>query len=175
MHATPEPCPSEFRSDVVAAAQRREPRVTIRENRLRQADVEAAAALHGIATSAHPFDVWFREHLATVDGMDLSQGMTLARDRPGLPRLTHLRTTMAQGRARGPSSGWRCRASNPGPCRPFAFFYVCSRAIASRPPRFVRHYAVAAQSLFGFPPAPVTGAIGESPSDVSSRFGDASG
>ena len=45
----------------------------------------------------------------------------------------------------------------------------------SRPPRFVRHFAVAAQSLFGFPPAPVTGAIGESPNDVRPQFGDALG
>ena len=45
----------------------------------------------------------------------------------------------------------------------------------SRPPRFVRHFAVAAQSLFGFPPAPVTGAIGESPNDVRPQLGDASG
>ena len=45
----------------------------------------------------------------------------------------------------------------------------------SRPPRFVRHFAVAAKSLFGFPPAPVTGAIGESPSDVRPQFGDALG
>ncbi len=72
------------------------------------------------------------------------------------------------------TSVWRCRESNPGPCRLLPFFYVCSRAIATRPPRFVRHCAVAAQSLFGFPPAPVTGAIGESPSDVGSRFGDTS-
>ncbi len=34
-------------------------------------------ALLGIATSQEPFDVWFREHLKTVHGMDLSQGMTL--------------------------------------------------------------------------------------------------
>ncbi len=45
----------------------------------------------------------------------------------------------------------------------------------SRPPRFVRHFAVAAQSLFGFPPAPVTGAIGESPNDVRPQFRDALG
>ncbi len=45
----------------------------------------------------------------------------------------------------------------------------------SRPPRFVRHFAVAAQSLFGFPPAPVTGAIGESPNDVRPQLGDALG
>ncbi len=74
-----------------------------------------------------------------------------------------------------PDKWWRCRESNPGPCRSLPFFYVCSRAIAARPPRFVRHCAVTAQSLFGFPPASVTEAIGESPSDVSSRFGDLSG
>ena len=38
---------------------------------------DLGTALHGIATSARPFDVWFRQHLATVHGMDLSQGMTL--------------------------------------------------------------------------------------------------
>ena len=70
---------------------------------------------------------------------------------------------------------WRCRESNPGPCRLLPFFYVCSHAVATRPPRFVWHYAVTAQSLFGFPPAPVTGAIGESPSDVRPQFGDALG
>ena len=42
--------------------------------------IEAAdlsSALLGIATSQEPFDVWFREHLHAVHGMDLSQGMTL--------------------------------------------------------------------------------------------------
>jgi len=39
---------------------------------------------------------------------------------------------------------WRCRESNPGPLRPNSVFYVRSRAIAYRPPRFVRHIAVAA-------------------------------
>jgi hypothetical protein len=42
--------------------------------------IEAAdlgQALHGIATSQLPFDVWFRGHLGTVHGLDLSQGMTL--------------------------------------------------------------------------------------------------
>jgi hypothetical protein len=72
-------------------------------------------------------------------------------------------------------ASWRCRESNPGPFRTLPYFYVCSRAIAARPPRFVRHCAVTAQSLFGFPPAPVTGAIGESPSDVRPQFGDALG
>lgn len=78
-------------------------------------------------------------------------------------------------RVRVSRSWWRCRESNPGPYRSLAFFYVRSRAIAARPPRFVRHCAVTAQSLFAFPPAPVTGAIGESPGDARPRFGDASG
>ena len=34
-------------------------------------------ALLGLATSREPFDVWFREHLMTVHGMDLGAGMTL--------------------------------------------------------------------------------------------------
>jgi len=34
-------------------------------------------ALLGLATSDEPFDVWFREHLLTVHGMDLRAGMTL--------------------------------------------------------------------------------------------------
>ena len=36
-----------------------------------------SSALLGLATSQQPFDVWFREHLRTVHGMDLSRGMTL--------------------------------------------------------------------------------------------------
>jgi hypothetical protein len=42
--------------------------------------IEAAdlgQALHGIATSQEPFDVWFREHLKAVHGLDLAEGMTL--------------------------------------------------------------------------------------------------
>ena len=34
-------------------------------------------ALLGLATSREPFDVWFREHLLTVHGMDLGAGMAL--------------------------------------------------------------------------------------------------
>jgi hypothetical protein len=34
-------------------------------------------ALLGLATSDEPFDVWFREHLMAVHGMDLSAGMSL--------------------------------------------------------------------------------------------------
>ncbi len=34
-------------------------------------------ALHGLATSAEPFDVWFRTHLIAVHGMDLAEGMSL--------------------------------------------------------------------------------------------------
>ena len=39
--------------------------------------VDLGQALHGIATSQEPIDVWFRDHLATVHGLDLTQGMTL--------------------------------------------------------------------------------------------------
>ena len=38
---------------------------------------DLSSALLGIATSQEPFDVWFREHLKSVHGMDLAQGMTL--------------------------------------------------------------------------------------------------
>jgi hypothetical protein len=38
---------------------------------------DVSSALLGIATSQEPFDVWFREHLMAVHGMDLGQGMTL--------------------------------------------------------------------------------------------------
>ncbi len=38
---------------------------------------DLSTALHGLATSDEPFDVWFRSHLVTVHGMDLAQGMTL--------------------------------------------------------------------------------------------------
>jgi len=92
-----------------------------------------------------------------------------------IPDATPPTMTMTQGITPGSSSLWRCRESNPGPCRPIPVFYVCSHAVATRPPRFVWHCAVTAQSLFGFPPAPVTGAIGESPSDARPRLGDASG
>jgi len=34
-------------------------------------------ALLGLATSYDPFDVWFREHLLAVHGMDLTAGMSL--------------------------------------------------------------------------------------------------
>jgi hypothetical protein len=39
--------------------------------------VDLGRALHGIATSQEPFDVWFREHLNAVHGLDLAEGMTL--------------------------------------------------------------------------------------------------
>ena len=39
--------------------------------------VDLSNALLGLATSQEPFDVWFREHLKAVHGMDMSQGMTL--------------------------------------------------------------------------------------------------
>ena len=83
--------------------------------------------------------------------------------------------TKTQGINPGSSSLWRCRESNPGPCRPLLFFYVCSHAVVARPPHFVWHCAVTVQSLFGFPPLPVTGRLGESPSDARPRLGDASG
>jgi hypothetical protein len=39
--------------------------------------LDLAQALLGLATSQEPFDVWFREHLMTVHGMDLAAGMAL--------------------------------------------------------------------------------------------------
>ena len=60
----------------------------------------------------------------------------------------------------GGGAGNRTRV-RPGPFRPS----TCVAALVlSRPPRFVRHYAVAAQPLCVVPPAPVTGAVGECPS-----------
>ena len=38
---------------------------------------DLASALLGIATSQEPFDIWFRDHLLAVHGMDLSEGMAL--------------------------------------------------------------------------------------------------
>jgi hypothetical protein len=38
---------------------------------------DLSAALLGLATSDEPFDVWFREHLLAVHGMDLTAGMAL--------------------------------------------------------------------------------------------------
>lgn len=38
---------------------------------------DLAAAFHGLATSADPFDAWFRTHLAAVHGIDLADGMQL--------------------------------------------------------------------------------------------------
>lgn len=38
---------------------------------------DLSAALLGIATSQEPFDIWFRDHLLAVHGMDLSEGMSL--------------------------------------------------------------------------------------------------
>ena len=38
---------------------------------------DLAHALLGLATSQEPFDVWFREHLMTVHGIDLAAGMAL--------------------------------------------------------------------------------------------------
>lgn len=42
--------------------------------------IEAAdlsTAMLGLATSQEAFDVWFRDHLRTVHGLDLAQGMAL--------------------------------------------------------------------------------------------------
>lgn len=36
---------------------------------------DLAASLAGIATSAEPFDVWFRAHAKAVHGIDLAAGM----------------------------------------------------------------------------------------------------
>lgn len=38
---------------------------------------DLSSALLGIATSQEPFDIWFREHLRTVHGLDLAEGMAL--------------------------------------------------------------------------------------------------
>lgn len=38
---------------------------------------DLASALLGIATAQEPFDIWFRDHLLAVHGMDLSEGMSL--------------------------------------------------------------------------------------------------
>jgi len=64
------------------------------------------------------------------------------------PTPTSQTKTTTQGINPGSLSLWRCRESNPGPFRPDPVFYVRSRAVATRPPRFVRHVAVAAQSLW---------------------------
>lgn len=38
---------------------------------------DLAASLFGVATSDAPFDLWFREHVLTVHGVDLAGGMNL--------------------------------------------------------------------------------------------------
>ena len=38
---------------------------------------DLAASLYGVATSDEPFDVWFRQHLLAVHGLDLTAGMSL--------------------------------------------------------------------------------------------------
>lgn len=38
---------------------------------------DLAAALFGVAGSDAPFDVWFREHVQAVHGVDLTAGMNL--------------------------------------------------------------------------------------------------
>jgi hypothetical protein len=59
-----------------------------------------------------------------------------------------------QGFNPGSLSLWRCRESNPGPCRPLPYFYVCSRAIASRPQCFVRHCIERPSYCLAFRPLP---------------------
>jgi hypothetical protein len=49
---------------------------------------------------------------------------------------------------------WRCRESNPGPCRLLPYFSVCSRAIASRPQGFVRHCPGRSSHCLVFRPLP---------------------
>jgi hypothetical protein len=38
---------------------------------------DIATALLGIATSRAPYDVWFRDHVFAMHGVDLTQGMSL--------------------------------------------------------------------------------------------------
>ena len=38
---------------------------------------DLAASLFGVATSTDPFDVWFREHVQHMHGIDLAAGMNL--------------------------------------------------------------------------------------------------
>jgi len=38
---------------------------------------DLAASLFGVATSDEPFDVWFRDHVRAVHGIDLAAGMHL--------------------------------------------------------------------------------------------------
>ena len=38
---------------------------------------DLAAAFYGIATSADPFDQWFRDHVTAVHGIDLTAGVQL--------------------------------------------------------------------------------------------------
>ena len=38
---------------------------------------DISTALLGLATSPEPFDVWFRDHVSTVHGLDLAQGVAL--------------------------------------------------------------------------------------------------
>lgn len=38
---------------------------------------DLASSLFGVATSDEPFDVWFREHVLAVHGVDLTAGMNL--------------------------------------------------------------------------------------------------
>lgn len=36
---------------------------------------DIASALLGLATSREPFDIWFRDHVSAVHGLDLTQGV----------------------------------------------------------------------------------------------------
>lgn len=38
---------------------------------------DIATAMLGLATSQTPFDAWFRDHLRTVHGLDLADGMAM--------------------------------------------------------------------------------------------------
>jgi hypothetical protein len=38
---------------------------------------DIASALLGLATSQEPFDIWFRDHVSAVHGLDLAQGVAL--------------------------------------------------------------------------------------------------
>jgi len=45
---------------------------------------DLAGALLGLVPSDEPFDVWFREHLLAVHGIDLTAGMSLPEQVLGL-------------------------------------------------------------------------------------------
>ena len=101
----------------------------------------------------------------------------LLRRREPQAALVSVDPTMQRTQGINPGSFelWRCRESNPGPCRILPFFYVCSRAIAVLIPMLRAALQWTIQPLFSFPLAPVTDAFGESPSDVRPQLGDALG